>query len=505
MHWVCLQFGISGKTLWLIEDWIAEDKLRKLSHQPRVLVSSHSSRGDSGYASFQPPKSFHDGLYDGSKGLSLNEDSEDGDDGRESAEYGSDTEQYSNGEEEARVGQGLLWSNKNSRKHREENDQAVQNSSIARQEDTISPLDTSPSDSRMRLTPPTPSQESEVGALDLTTRRHPSNMSEVPASRRISFNTSVRISGGIRSHTHPMISHDLFSPTLNHATERYEILSTERTPLSLSANSSYRSPSTLQNHPSSSSLVPRSTSGQTSSAVSRSSSPCSSIYAPLQPPSKTCPSPSFVRTVPSPSKRSITFTEYLRGRSEEESDEESARGYRDLLAKQARRKKEEKRRVRIREDGLLWWEQIREMARSVTGTGRRGGSGNGGIYGATRDLHANGHGSRYVEEVASRGRPKSRTTKMARTASTLSQSSTEEAEEEEEEVEVMRVDKTEVDMVFGLAPRRWIKLDWIVWKTEQILKAVCDGLSTLWTMTLGRFSVGVSLPTGGDDRVYSIV
>lgn len=196
-----------------------------------------------------------------------------------------------------------------------------------------------------RLCPPTPSSI----VPPPSSLSDPTSFARVTAimpdtSRRISFNSSVRISGGIRSsHRRPPLHTDLFSPSppssasnLDHRTDAYA-----RT---RSVSPSGRQPRDASN--SSSQLGPeRHGSTNTSGFPSRSSSPCSSIYAPLQPPSNTVPtSTMFVpRPMPGASRDRDGsglrgFRDYLLGGGDGSSDEEEVdgrrMGYRSLLEAQ---------------------------------------------------------------------------------------------------------------------------------------------------------------------------
>lgn len=166
-----------------------------------------------------------------------------------------------------------------------------------------------------------------------------------PAARlasRISFKDSVRITSGFRSSSHQhQHQHQRPSNALAPLTERTGLLSgqtrTGSAPSDLlvqavaPSGASSRSQSPLARgsrraSQSSNSLGNAATllhagSYQYSSSpasyggASRSSSPCSSIYAPLQPPSRHCPNPMLVRPIGGPLRRkrsSSSFQEFLR-------------------------------------------------------------------------------------------------------------------------------------------------------------------------------------------------
>ena len=208
-------------------------------------------------------------------------------------------------DENEREGEGLLWETG---------------------QQTGTPFSTSPVDTFTRIIPPTPSShhpEASSLAPERPLVAHPSSneslitheaasittadeedeeadyipTSEQEAlnkeSRRISFNASVRISGGIRSKSsrRALLESDLFSPVASTSTHRPR-----------SRRASPQRTLSQSSHPrdaSNSSLGPdgQAHSTTTSAFPSRSSSPCSSIYAPLQPSSQTCPSSAiFIRT-----------------------------------------------------------------------------------------------------------------------------------------------------------------------------------------------------------------
>ncbi|GAA5874783.1 hypothetical protein JCM3774_003437 [Rhodotorula dairenensis] len=183
----------------------------------------------------------------------------------------------------------------------------------------------------------------------------PSRPGARPASSRISFKDSVRITSGFRSSSHQhQHQHARPANALPPVTERSGLLTgqirTESAPSDLlvqavapsgtgtssrSASPRARGGSRRASHSSTSlgsaatNLLHAGSSYQYSSSpasygASRSSSPCSSIYAPLQPPSRHCPNPMLVRPVGGPLRRkrsSSSFQEFLR-RNRHLSDED---------------------------------------------------------------------------------------------------------------------------------------------------------------------------------------
>ncbi|KAK4692273.1 TELO2-interacting protein 1, partial [Phenoliferia sp. Uapishka_3] len=279
----------------------------------------------------------------------------------------------------------------------------------------------------------------------------------------------------------------------------------------------------------------------TSAVPSRSSSPCSSIYAPLQPPSATCPSPMLVRPPPKRSK-GMSFTEYLRGRSDE-SNQEHVRGYRDLVEAQKRKKGrwDSQRRGaggktaggRERawigngemgggEDGF--WSRIKQLLASGAGVGA-GGASRGGrsfsYYGSLDRSRRNSNDSQEQQddlEAARRTSPRSQSrngrsvnSSSRRKPSNLSSlSSVSDADDEgdEDSYSVVSEDdegfyaagrgnkdttpKTPADVMFGSAPGRYARLDWWSWK----IRGLVDSSLPLISVEHQR---GVSLTPGLDN------
>ncbi|GJN92464.1 hypothetical protein Rhopal_005494-T1 [Rhodotorula paludigena] len=231
----------------------------------------------------------------------------------------------------------------------------------------------------------------------------------VPPLHRITFGDTVRISGGMRSSSRP---HRHRHAEGRAATERTALLASlprnaaapsnllvaAVTPSNVSSRSTSpaasgsRRPS-IQSHPSSyisqssfahlhAASYPYSYSTSPASyGASRSSSPCSSIYAPLQPPSKHCPNPLWVRTTAqrglrrSRSAASMSFQDFLRaGRAaagedalapfsdDDDSDDDVGDGqgeldrrleYHDLVEQQRlKRARWEARRAQARKEAL---------------------------------------------------------------------------------------------------------------------------------------------------------
>ncbi|GAA5920450.1 hypothetical protein JCM6882_002080 [Rhodosporidiobolus microsporus] len=254
-------------------------------------------------------------------------------------------------------------------------------------------------------------------------------------TQRISFNNSVRIGGargGHHSHRHPPFfptdpteRTSLFAPQARTVSAPPSLLVasvTAPSPLSRSISpapsdhrgrssaspsrstspgpSRSRRPSLASSHLSSSHTYLQHGSVYSTSpasyAASRSSSPCSSIYAPLQRPSKTCPNPMFVRPAGalrgvrrSRSGSVLSFQDFLRngGRFPELDDEDSdddddgdtdepdRPDYRDLVEQQRQRKakwearrkaKEAQRRKRERRasegsGGGGFWDRLAQL------------------------------------------------------------------------------------------------------------------------------------------------
>lgn len=465
---------------------VAEGKLQKLGHPARASTSNGQ---DSGYGS-QPR-------------LDIPEDIDEEYTAEEEVTYGSDVE-----DESAREGVALLWRDQE-------------------EDETISEPEETPAGSPSKhvvVIPATPSEaeddkpsddddeeeeeDPEDGAL---VYRIPSELAEELQHRRISFSDSVRISGGIRSsagphrHRRPPPFADLFAPGLPPN-------ATERTPLSLSSqaitrsasvssvsNSRSGSPNRLftRNFSSSSILQPIArdaysiySSSPTSQLQSRSSSPCSSIYAPLQAPKNHCPSPMFVRVAPKRkgSSSGISFKDYLRGRdtrSDGESDEEVFRGYRDLVDRQMRKRErweKRKRRDEARASGKgSFWSRVGDLLAIGAGVGTR----TGGVgYGATATTALGSRGRRR------RARDEEERARRTRSRLSISSDGMDDDSSSSDDEEVARQSrswtgrnsaqsqppnvKSEVDVRFGAAPRRWTTLSWWGWKVRGWWKSLAS-------------------------------
>ncbi|GAA5897197.1 uncharacterized protein JCM6883_006613 [Sporobolomyces salmoneus] len=254
----------------------------------------------------------------------------------------------------------------------------------------------------LRTTDEEAENEADLSGNDDENRRIPHHPFEnMTAAQRISFSNSVRISGGIhtRPHRHrpPLETFPRRSPS-NERTTREARPETAPSPLLVASvtSSNINSPSratspsgrtptphsaaslnvlapkprrlSSSSHLSSTyshSAYPYYSASPGSQIPSRGSSPCSSIYAPLQPPSRHTPNPLFVR----PSARlqrqrssgssGLSFQEYLREGydafdASDDDDEDSdtflpkSPGYRELVEQQRRKRFEWEQRKRRR-------------------------------------------------------------------------------------------------------------------------------------------------------------
>lgn len=176
------------------------------------------------------------------------------------------------------------------------------------------------------------------------------------APGRISFQDSVRITSGFRGSAHRHRPRNALSPTVEKSDVHNAPPKTTAAPSDLFVQAVTPSASTSRSTSpfshqvrrmsrSSSSLghsasllsvgsYPYSSSPASFGGASRSSSPCSSIYAPLQPPSRHCPNPLLVKPSGGPLRRSrsgTSFQDFLRknrhvseeGAVADESDEDS--------------------------------------------------------------------------------------------------------------------------------------------------------------------------------------
>lgn len=380
------------------------------------------------------------------------------------------------------------------------------------------------------LVPPTPSRPLELDPHDssssdvdqsepiaLVTRRVPSEGATVDLSRRISFNSSVRIAGGVRSssrqHVHSTLSDDFFSPVASTSTLPPSLESpsqaNERTPLvpRHPPNSRGTSPSSRSRRASNISLTPyHSTSTPTTSGFpSRSSSPCSSIYAPLTQPKQHCPSPMMVRPPAKKAKVGITFNEYLRGR-EQENQEDVVRGYRELVEDQRqKRERAESRRAKRAADvarratvlGSAWSTFLGLMSLGIVGLGRSRGAAmewaGSNVYGRRRG------GEVDVEDAGAEDAEEIRTAKRKRSMLSVSafDDSSEEDEDDIAEARLLdpspsasmnsesRKSKSTEDVIFGVAPGRYIRFDWWAWKLRELMVYVGAMLRFWWERWVG--------------------
>jgi len=383
--------------------------------------------------------------------------------------------------------------------------------------------------------------------------RHP--FQGLTAAQRISFSNSVRISGGIHTSNRPHRHRPAIEtyPRRSPSAERTNPMSREGRPeatpspllvasvTSSSANTPSRATSpagrgsqhssfnllapkprrlSASSHVSSNFAYPYAYSASPGSQVpSRGSSPCSSIYAPLQPPSKHTPNPLFVR----PSQRlqrnrsssGLSFQEYLRdgydafGGSDDDSDAISPKspGYRELVEQQRRKraKWEERRKRRVDENRRKtvkgqqaggeedetetggFWESLKKILAmgNTGGAGRAGGSfGSPTVFRHSSRLPSNANygatsnstpplpppqvppkprgiltSSRSIEDIHP---PPPR----PRTRSARSQSQSHPPV------------KTELDARFGSAPFRYFTIAFLLFKIHQLVAAVKEFFST---------------------------
>ncbi|GAA5969389.1 hypothetical protein JCM11641_008099 [Rhodosporidiobolus odoratus] len=369
--------------------------------------------------------------------------------------------------------------------------------------------------------------------------RMPANLA-INGSHRISFSDSVRIGGrGTgRSHRHQQHLPDVFQPsapagrTALGASQARSLSASPYLVASVTASTSpsrsispgpsrSRRPSLSSSHLSSSGfahLHPYSTS-PASYGASRSSSPGSSIYAPLQPPSRHCPNPMFVRPVGAVrgirrtrSNSTVSFQEYLRsgGRLpidlEDDSDDLTASGgedpaphrqeYRDLVEQQrlqkakweARRRALEEQRPKQREvvgtaGGGFWDRFAALLALGMAGSGS--GRGVPPSPAVVKVLSA----SSSPVSHAGRGTSPSRPSPLRRpsSASPLAPS--------ERDPLILprsiprrepRPTKSELDVRFGPAPARYFRWSWIKWQIKRVVEAAKGAVETAlrgWRMS----------------------
>ncbi|KDE09430.1 hypothetical protein MVLG_00333 [Microbotryum lychnidis-dioicae p1A1 Lamole] len=389
---------------------------------------------------------------------------------------------------------------------------------------------------------------------DPNSAHYPSeDSSEQP--RRISFSSSVRISGGIRSkgrssrtRQRPAIPSDLFSPapstsfaltvedvarmgymahplprnaSLNQSrgssrtnspsrgatTAGISILRTVSSSSSLGIHNSYREAAILNGGASSI---------YSSSVPSRSSSPCSSIYAPLKRPSETCPNPMSVkppakrvRSAPRTSVSGLSFREFLRlnglsrsgdadGAGAEDEESMAERGYRELVEEQRRRKErldKRKKQHTGRASSVLngdlgqdptasrgFWNRVWGMLGNGSGRSGIGRTSSGALLGATPTFPVYGTtGTTPLTTDGSRRVERNRSSLSITSSVAGDQGSSDEGEADDPRTNVNALSsrtrpisnasgdtkeriKSEVDVRFGPAPGRWFSSGWILWK-----------------------------------------
>ncbi|GAA6055118.1 hypothetical protein JCM3770_007449 [Rhodotorula araucariae] len=404
----------------------------------------------------------------------------------------------------------------------------------------------------------------DTAALNASVAQLPPHLAQA-ALHRISFGNTVRISGGMRSSSRPHRHRHAEAFAAPPAHERTSLLSSQPRPISAPSNllvaavapttgpsrstspapsrgrrasiSSYLSTGSFAHLHASSYPV---SSSPTSYGASRSSSPCSSIYAPLQPPSRYCPNPLWVRTTQerglrrSRSSGSLSFQDFLRSGAayaayddddDDDSDEDDldagaledeadVRGrrfgpsraeYRDLVAaQQARRARWEARRAakeaRLRAEaqrakGPRFWDRVAGLlALGMVGAGpvRAGGLGGSTRTGAGAGAFRSGAGRRGWGKSPARPSPLAR--QVGRPPSMLSVDSSAESlssdwGSETGDIAAPRracppgsarpaVVKTEADVRFGPAPARYFRLAWLRYKLAQLVAAAREALRT---------------------------
>ncbi|KAK4057048.1 hypothetical protein OIO90_001948 [Microbotryomycetes sp. JL221] len=366
-------------------------------------------------------------------------------------------------------------------------------------------------------------QDDDDDALDLG-HGLPSNALVDHNQRRISFNSHVRISGGMRRHrngSHHHHHHHLNQwpstslETLPQATEALLVNPTvtnlsrphsrSTSPSSASRSTSLERRTSINNRP-----MSLYSSSPNSYLASRSSSPCSSIYAPLQPSKQHCPNPMFIQSskqtrtkfllTNSQQHRTRSLTDLMLGRSiDSNQEDEEAIGtgedYR-LLVEQQKNKKRQKQRSRWRAKFLLSRDDEQESdddSDSDTDLNRNQTKRHGDDVetvrratfwtrvGALLALGASGAGPRPLPSFVSYG-----------AISTLNQRSNnirhqpqrrrsrgqvEEGSDSSEEgltsqKRLIGRDKTDVDVMFGSSPGRWLTVSWWWFKMKRVGKSV---------------------------------
>ncbi|GAA5885742.1 hypothetical protein JCM16303_006047 [Sporobolomyces ruberrimus] len=408
------------------------------------------------------------------------------------------------------------------------------------------------------------------GNEDETTRtyRSPHPFQSLTAAQRISFSNSVRISGGIHTKPHRhRVPKEMF-PRRSPSTERSNPIprdprpETAPSPLlvasvtSSSANTPSRATSPSGRHPSHPSLgvlapKPRRLSSSShlssgfnlpsfsysaspgSQVPSRGSSPCSSIYAPLQPPSKHTPNPLFVRPAPRLQRQTsgssgLSFQEYLREgydafENSDDDDSDVGRnaprspGYRELVEQQRRKRAqwEERKRRRIEDKRRKLHEQDLEGGRGeatnkgfwhgvkqffavgaatsptghfgATGAGRAGGSfGSSTVFRGSSRLPTNANYGATMQQkpVASPPVPAPKPRSILTSAqqppvsSAPSRPKTRGPRSSKPPPPPSSRAKSEVETRFGSAPFRYFSLAFILYKLQVLVDAVKDLFST---------------------------
>ncbi|GAA6003869.1 hypothetical protein JCM10207_006444 [Rhodosporidiobolus poonsookiae] len=393
----------------------------------------------------------------------------------------------------------------------------------ARGRSSVPPLKRNPtSSSRSR------DEDADTSDNDGVAQRHlPFRIPSTAAhnSQRISFSNSVRIGGrhGSKHHRHQLA--DAFVPPA--PTERTSLLAPLPRPISApsallvasvtASSSPSRSVSPGPSHSRRPSLTAYShlpnaySTSPTSYGASRSSSPCSSIYAPLQPPSRFCPNPMFVRPAGaagslrrSRSGSMLSFQEYLRsgGRipfdpddddSDEDelgsADEEQRAEYRELVEQQRRRKArwEAKRRKRppparresherVETGGGGFWDRLSQLlVLGIAGSGSGRGAAVNVVVAPPTPL--------------GRGSSPARPSPLRRRSSSDSLASDDDEPPRRSRPFSSSSTKTEADVRFGPAPGRYFRLDWLKHKLAELVQAARRALATAaegWRRAMGE-------------------
>lgn len=349
------------------------------------------------------------------------------------------------------------------------------------------------------------------------------------SNRRISFSNSVRIGGGIRTssrpHRHrrpPPSLADVFGPGSGHLNKPSQrstslVSNTSSGPSSRSGSPS-RPPGGLLREMSAASvatLLHQQPTGGTayslyssspgSQVPSRSSSPCSSIYAPLQASKAHCPTPMSVQPPRRPRNATLTFRDYLNSRDGNESDEEVVRGYHELVAEQRLKRERWEQRQRRHQTSprhprsnlsalgnsdetsslLGFWNRIAELL-TLSAAGASGSS-RGTItvnYGAMTTTTKDPGTNRVIQHA----RPKRNRSRLSISPDPdLDDSEADENDEDDGDHVAPQQKtgrgqararrhrdqvKTEVDVRFGVAPGRWITRHWWVYKFKRLFRSL---------------------------------